>query len=101
MWYSENVYFSGFYSVGALGLTCWLIYRPSSDHLTKAAIDGSKILHADVKDFGEVTTPMLHYFVAAYNSNNEYGDPSIEGYFNKLTSAFRSFREEVIHILFI
>lgn len=69
--------------------------RPSSTHLSNAAVEGSLIFNASVKDFGIVTTPMLHYFVAAYNSNNEYGIPTAEGYFSKLTSAFRAFREEV------
>ncbi|XP_034255073.1 phosphoacetylglucosamine mutase isoform X2 [Thrips palmi] len=70
--------------------------RPSSPHLSNAAVEGSTLFNASVKDFGIVTTPMLHYFVAAYNSNNEYGIPTAEGYFSKLTSAFRAFREEVI-----
>ncbi|KAJ1525377.1 hypothetical protein ONE63_010192 [Megalurothrips usitatus] len=70
--------------------------RPSSEQLSNAALEGSRVFNADVKDFGIVTTPMLHYFVAAHNSNNEYGDPTVTGYFFKLTTAFRSFREEII-----
>ncbi|XP_026272665.1 phosphoacetylglucosamine mutase isoform X2 [Frankliniella occidentalis] len=70
--------------------------RPSSEHLSNAAVEGSKVFQAEVKDFGIVTTPMVHYFVAAHNSNNEYGDPTIDGYFEKLANAFRSFREEVV-----
>ncbi|KAK3923377.1 Phosphoacetylglucosamine mutase [Frankliniella fusca] len=70
--------------------------RPSSEHLSNAAVQGSLVFNAEIKDFGVVTTPMVHYFVAAHNSNNEYGEATVEGYFKKLSTAFRSFREEVI-----
>lgn len=73
----------------------YFVDRPSSVDLSEAAIEGSRLFQASVTDFGVVTTPMLHYFVAAHNSNNEYGEPTIDGYFSKLASAFRLFHEEV------
>lgn len=35
---------------------------------------------------------MLHYFVACRNSNGAYGEPTEEGYYNKLVNAFKKLR---------
>lgn len=38
--------------------------RMSSPHLANAVIAGIKALGVNYQDFGEVTTPQLHYLVA-------------------------------------
>jgi len=53
-------------------------------------------LKARVTPYGVVTTPMIHFFIAAHNSNGAYGEPSEIGYFNKLTGAFKIFHDEVL-----
>ncbi|GFW60042.1 phosphoacetylglucosamine mutase [Trichonephila clavipes] len=63
--------------------------RKSSEFLAKAAIDGVKALNGEVKDFGLLTTPQLH-FVVYCKSHPEYGTPSPEGYYKKLSNAFNS-----------
>ena len=39
---------------------------------------------------GVLTTPQLHYMVRCLNTNNAYGQPSEQGYYEKLSSAFKS-----------
>lgn len=52
-------------------------------------------LSGKATDFGIVTTPQLHYFVACKNSNQAYGVPTEEGYYNKLCTAFEKLRGSV------
>lgn len=66
--------------------------RPSSVKLSQAAIDGVLALKGKPYDFGIVTTPMLHYFVTCRNTDGAYGEPSEEGYYNKLVKAFKNLR---------
>nr|CAI5836060.1 unnamed protein product [Callosobruchus analis] len=72
--------------------------RPSSPHLTKAVMDGVLALAGKPIDYGIVTTPQLHYFVVCKNTNRlvyfsrRYGQPTEEGYYKKLTSAFIKLR---------
>lgn len=66
--------------------------RPSSPSLSKAVIDGVLALSGKPIDYGIVTTPQLHYFVACKNSNQAYGVPTEEGYYRKLTTAFKKLR---------
>ncbi|XP_053204220.1 phosphoacetylglucosamine mutase-like [Panonychus citri] len=61
--------------------------RGTSAGLAKAATDGAKIVGAEVRHFGLVTTPQLHYMVYTYNLNE--GDPTEQGYYNKVSSAFK------------
>jgi len=42
----------------------------------------------DLEDFGLATTPELHYFVVCKNSKGATGEPSVAGYYDKLTKAF-------------
>ncbi|GFQ82577.1 phosphoacetylglucosamine mutase [Trichonephila clavata] len=63
--------------------------RKSSEFLAKAATDGVKALNGEVKDFGLLTTPQLH-FVVYCKSHPEYGAPTPEGYYKKLSNAFNS-----------
>ena len=72
-----------------------LIHRPSSNDLGKAVLDGIKAAGGIAKDFGIVSTPQLHYFVVCENTKGEYGKPTIDGYYEKLSAAFNAFREKV------
>lgn len=66
--------------------------RPSSPDLTQAAITGITVMGGEVKDYGVVTTPMLHYFVASINTDGIYGEATEDGYFKKMTTAFKELR---------
>ncbi|XP_033227508.1 phosphoacetylglucosamine mutase [Belonocnema kinseyi] len=66
--------------------------RKSSPKLAEAAIKGIDACHATLKDFGIVNTPQLHYLVVAVNTNGEYGDSSLSGYYQKLSTAFKNIR---------
>ena len=37
------------------------------------------------QDLGIVTTPQLHYIVVATNTQGKYGQPTLEGYYNKIS----------------
>ncbi|XP_059471825.1 phosphoacetylglucosamine mutase [Neocloeon triangulifer] len=67
--------------------------RSSSPSLADAAIEGAKILGAEVKDIGIVSTPILHFVVASRNASGELGKPTEEGYFYRITSAFERLKE--------
>lgn len=67
--------------------------RPSSAQLSKAAIDGIKALGGQCHDYGLLTTPQLHYIVCCKNTKEQYGLPTEEGYYFKLTSAFLEFNK--------
>ena len=71
-------------------------FRPSSAPLSKAVIDGIEAAGGKYKDYGVVTTPQLHYFVVCENTKEEYGVPSKEGYFKKLSQAFMDFKKMVL-----
>jgi len=60
-------------------------------------IDGVHAAGGDVKNFGIISTPQLHYFVVCNYTNGAYGQASEEGYFNKLSKAFKLLRGEVSH----
>ena len=62
--------------------------RMSSVSLSMALIDGIKTCYGEYKDFGLLTTPQLHYIVRCANSNGQYGEPSEQGYYKKLSNAF-------------
>lgn len=66
--------------------------RYHSPVLLKAVSDGVLALKGNVKSFGLVTTPMLHYMVVCSNSCGAYGTPTEEGYYQKLITAFRALR---------
>ena len=55
----------------------------------KAALDATEVEHTDYK---LLTTPQLHYLVRCVNTlgtQYEYGDVSEEGYYKKISSAFK------------
>jgi phosphoacetylglucosamine mutase len=65
--------------------------RPTSPSLVKAIAEGLAVMGADSIDAGLQTTPQLHYLVLAHNTKGtelEYGEPTEEGYYRKLSSAF-------------
>ncbi|KAI4460421.1 phosphoacetylglucosamine mutase [Holotrichia oblita] len=62
--------------------------RPSSPSLSKSVMDGVLALAGKPIDFGIVSTPQLHYFVACKNTKHAYGIPTEEGYYHKLVGAF-------------
>jgi len=67
--------------------------RYHSPRLFKAVEDGVIVLKGHSRSFGIVTTPMMHFFVVAANTNGEYGEPSEEGYYKKLMTAFDKLSE--------
>ena len=67
--------------------------RPSGVQLIAALEDGLSALDTEARNAGVTTTPILHYLVRAINTKNteeSYGDDSEEGYFQKLSDAFKS-----------
>jgi phosphoacetylglucosamine mutase len=69
--------------------------RPSGPELVSALVDGFKAAPGQVTtytDEGVVTTPILHYLVRCKNTvgtNDQYGEPTEDGYYEKLSSAFK------------
>ncbi|XP_017842993.1 phosphoacetylglucosamine mutase isoform X2 [Drosophila busckii] len=66
--------------------------RYHSPRLLKAVADGVIALKGNVREYGIVTTPMMHYFVVAANTKEAYGKPTEEGYYEKLITAFEKIR---------
>ncbi|XP_016837506.1 phosphoacetylglucosamine mutase [Nasonia vitripennis] len=64
--------------------------RSSSLPLSQAAVEGVKAMNGNLKDFGVVTTPQLHYVVHCTNTNGAYGVPTVEGYYEKISKAFKT-----------
>ncbi|CAF0741480.1 unnamed protein product [Brachionus calyciflorus] len=62
--------------------------RPSSVALFEAFKTGVEVLDGVLINYGLLSTPQLHYMVRCLNTNNSYGEPNEDGYFNKLTTAF-------------
>jgi len=65
--------------------------RQSSPALSQAVIRGVEVVGGVVQDIGVVTTPQLHYMVVALNTKGGYGEPSLPGYYSKITGAFKKF----------
>lgn len=66
--------------------------RPSGPSLVASLRDGLAAVGAESRDAGVTTTPILHYLVRAINTKgtkDAYGDDSEEGYFDKLSEAFK------------
>lgn len=66
--------------------------RKSSPILLNAALAGIKALNGNITDLGLATTPQLHYVVVCTNTNGAYGDPTLQGYYSKLATVFKSIR---------
>lgn len=69
------------------------IFRVSGKKFLDVVLHGVQALKSDFKDFGIITTPMLHFFVKCYNTNNLYGQPDEHSYFTKLTNNFKTMRK--------
>lgn len=63
--------------------------RYTSPRLAAAAVHGVMALKGTAKEFGIVTTPMLHFCVKCRNDNT-YGTPTEEGYYEKIVGAFKN-----------
>jgi phosphoacetylglucosamine mutase len=66
--------------------------RPSGIALVSALEDGLEAIGAEGRNAGVTTTPILHYLVKSINTKGTkepYGDDSEEGYFEKLSGAFK------------
>ncbi|NXG25531.1 AGM1 mutase, partial [Grallaria varia] len=63
--------------------------RPSSEKLSQSVIDGILVLGGQYHDYGLVTTPQLHYMVCCQNTQGQYGKATLEGYYGKLSKAFK------------
>jgi len=51
-------------------------------------------MKADIKNYDMLTTPQLHYMVRCINTKgtpDAYGEPTTDGYYNKLHTAFKKF----------
>ncbi|XP_023682381.1 phosphoacetylglucosamine mutase [Paramormyrops kingsleyae] len=62
--------------------------RPSSESLSQAVLDGILSLAGHAHDYGVLTTPQLHFMVRCENTQSRYGNPTTEGYYQKLSQAF-------------
>ncbi|XP_052250304.1 phosphoacetylglucosamine mutase-like [Dreissena polymorpha] len=69
--------------------------RSSSVLLAKALQHGITAMGSEFVDYGLLTTPQLHYMVRCRNSNNDYGQPTEEGYYTKLAAAFVNLQKSV------
>lgn len=102
---------------------CFSDCRSSSVSLSQAVLDGVKALGGHSKgisqisvsalftstfclfafsrclsvlsDYGLVTTPQLHYMVCCQNTQGKYGEPTVEGYYRKLSQAFSQLAKNV------
>jgi len=62
--------------------------RPSCGALVDAFESGVKALGALYTNYGLLSTPQLHYIVRCLNTNGAYGQPTEQGYFEKISKAF-------------
>jgi len=65
--------------------------RKTSPALSNAVLAGIAAAGGVATDIGVVSTPQLHYMVVATNTGGGYGEPTLDGYYSKLSSAFTSF----------
>lgn len=68
--------------------------RYTSPRLAAAAVHGVMALKGTAKEFGIVSTPMLHFCVKCRNDNT-YGTPTEEGYYEKIVGAFKNIRQKL------
>jgi phosphoacetylglucosamine mutase len=69
--------------------------RPSCQYLVRALAAGlsaapySAAGKPKSTNYGEVTTPILHYLTRCLNTNGTYGPATPQGYYDKLSNAFK------------
>lgn len=76
-----------------LYLLLLFIFRPSCPELVKHLESGLYNAGAEMKNYGLLTTPMLHYLVRCINTlgtSDAYGEPTAEGYYKKLSEAYKT-----------
>ena len=61
-------------------------------------MDGVEAAGGRLINYGIVSTPQLHFFVVCKNTQEAYGKPNEEGYFEKLGKAFLLFGNGVCNI---
>lgn len=67
--------------------------RESGPALAASLVDALEATNAEYTDYGIFTTPQLHYMVRCINTQDAkipYGDPTEEGYYEKLGDAFKT-----------
>lgn len=67
--------------------------RASGPHLVSALVEGLKASGTSYTDEGLLTTPQLHYITRCLNTKGtsyEYGDPSEQGYYEKMGRSFKA-----------
>jgi len=67
--------------------------RASGSRLLACLQDGMRAVGAEVKDYGFLTTPQLHYMVRCLNTEgtkDAYGIPTEKGYYEKFGAAFNT-----------
>ena len=67
--------------------------RASGSRLLGCLLDGLKATGAEVKEYGFLTTPQLHYMVRCLNTEgtkDAYGTPTEKGYYEKFGTAFKT-----------
>ncbi|XP_069788307.1 phosphoacetylglucosamine mutase [Narcine bancroftii] len=69
--------------------------RPSSQKLSQAVVDGVCDLGGAFQDYGLLSTPQLHYMVCCWNTMEQYGIATVEGYYQKLASAFIALTNQI------
>lgn len=73
--------------------------RPSCPVLVKSLEDGLDAMGVNKLAAGLVTTPQLHYLVRCYNTLDtpeSYGEPTEQGYYSKLASAYMTLAVSLI-----
>ncbi|XP_070508971.1 phosphoacetylglucosamine mutase [Chironomus tepperi] len=66
--------------------------RYHSPAMGRAVVNGVRALKGNLRDYGILTTPMLHYLVFSHNVKGAYGTPTEAGYVAKLVTAFKKLR---------
>eukprot|EP00478_Filoreta_tenera_P000175 GABV01000175.1.p1 GENE.GABV01000175.1~~GABV01000175.1.p1 ORF type:complete len:493 (-),score=114.96 GABV01000175.1:23-1501(-) len=60
--------------------------RPSSPQLAKLCVMGARALGANVRDFGQLTTPQLHWLVR--KANQTQSKPLVNEYYSEIAASF-------------
>ncbi|GAB7350572.1 hypothetical protein MBLNU459_g1148t1 [Dothideomycetes sp. NU459] len=72
--------------------------RASGSRLVECLVDALKATDTQYTDYKLLTTPQLHYLVRCVNTKgtqDEYGDVSEKGYYEKISAAFKQAMEHV------
>ena len=72
--------------------------RESGPALVESLVDALKATGTEFIDSGILTTPQLHYLVRCINTEGTeeaYGEPTEQGYYNKLAEAYKKLMKRV------